>query len=272
MFEGPVLTPDGVVVVSLDRGHVYRINESGVDLLAAVGGAPNGAVVDERGRLYIAQNGGHVPGRMRRSQPGGVQRMTADGWTQWVTVDPAYPTDLCFGPDGWLYITDATRTPDYDDGRLWRCDPDSGATHLLHSIGWFPNGIAFGPDDNLYVASTGERAVYMCEFDGDRVGAPQRFCELDVGRPDGLAFDADGNLLIAAVGTESSSGLVAVVSPSGDVLTELDCGASRCYADLALATDCRKMVLTDATNGTVLVTSDYPRLGLDLYPGRNPSV
>ena len=261
-----MFTPDGLVVVSLDRGHVYRINDSGVDLLAALGGAPNGAAVDERGRLYIAQNGGHLPGRVRRSKA--AWRSAADDSRRLDSVDhrrSGLPNRFCvLGLTDGSYVTDATRMPGYDDGRLWRCDPDSGATQLLHSVGWFPNGIAFGRDDTLYVASTGERAVYMCEFDGGRVGTPQRFCELDVGRPDGLAFDANGNLLIAAVGLESTSGLVAVVSPSGDVLTEFDCGTSQYYTNLALATDRRSMVLTDATRGCVLVTTDYPLLGLGL--------
>lgn len=55
--EGPVITPSGeTFVISIDQGRVYRITESGAEVVADLGGA-NGATVDKGGKLYIARNG-----------------------------------------------------------------------------------------------------------------------------------------------------------------------------------------------------------------------
>lgn len=267
-IEGPVITAEGIVVVSLDLGHLYRISDGVVDLVSALGGAPNGAAVDAAGRLYIAQNGGHTPGRTRRSSPGGVQLVRPDGSAAWVTLDPVYPTDLCFGPDGLLYVTDATRRGDYADGRLWRCDPETGAAELLHSVPWFPNGIAFGPDGDLYVASTGDGSIYRCRWDGGRIARPERFARLEAGRPDGLAFDVRGNLLVAAVGEAGDAGSVQVLDPSGTVVERVAAAGSRYWTNLALDVDRPWLVLTDSSAGSILTTTDYPYRGLPLHPFR----
>ncbi|WP_162891085.1 SMP-30/gluconolactonase/LRE family protein [Aeromicrobium sp. A1-2] len=186
-----------------------------------------------------------------------------------MSLDPVFPTDLCIGPDGWVYLTDSTRNQKYDDGRLWRCNPSTGSSELLHSVPWFPNGITFGPDDRLYVASSGDKRIYVCDWDSGQVGPPRVFCELPEGRPDGLAFDADGTLLVAAVGSDGGPGFIALVTPQGEVAQIVEIGASTHYTNLALGTDEHRLVLTDATTGAVLVTRDHAVLGLELHPFRD---
>ena len=267
--EGPILVDGATICVSLDFGHVYRVSNGDVDLMSAVGGSPNGAAIDGQGRLFIAQNGGHVPGRVRRSQPGGVQVVEPDGSTRWLTLDPVYPTDICFGPDGMLYVTDATRTPDYGDGRIWKCDPDSGRAWLLHSVPWFPNGIAFGLDNRLYVASTGNHSIYVSEWTAENVSYPEIFSELRRGAPDGLAFDAVGKLLVAAVGDANSAGSLHVIDDLGTTVDVISVGSSRYYTNLALSTDSDTMVVTDSSTGVLLVGTGYPFRALPLYPFRS---
>lgn len=267
-IEGPVVSEDRVTIVSLDNGHIYQIQDSQVDLLSAVGGAPNGAALDAAGNLYIAQNGGHAPGRIRRSQPGGLQLVRPDGSAQWLTLDPVFPTDLCFGPDGWVYLTDATRTPRYNDGRVWRYDPRSGQSELLWSVPWFPNGIAFGPDNKIYIASTGEGVIYVCDWKDGEVSFPEQFCRLRDGLPDGLAFDAAGNLLVAAVGTATSSGSIQIIDDVGSVQHVIHPGDSKHLTNLALRVDAPGLFVTDATRGDLLFSADYPMPGLALYPFR----
>ena len=267
--EGPVIAGRDVFVVSLDLGHVYEVSTDGSRLLAATGGAPNGAALDRDGTVFVAQNGGHSPGQVRRSQPGGLQAIDPEGRVRWLSLDPIFPTDLCLGPDGWIYLTDSTRNNRYDDGRLWRCDPATGSTELLYSVPWFPNGIAFGPDNRLYVASTGDRTVYVCPWDEGRVGDPEVYCQLARGRPDGLAFDVEGTLLVAAVGSDGDPGMIAVIDPAGAMVDTIVIGTSTHYTNIALATDHPRLVVTDSTAGTLLETRDYPHLGLQLYPFRN---
>lgn len=269
--EGPVILEDSVIVVSLDRGHLYKIDDAGPELLSAPGGAPNGAAVDKTGTLFIAQNGGFWPGMVRRSQPGGLQAVHPDGRVSWITMDPAYPTDLCIGPDNLVYLTDSTRNQRYDDGRIWRCDPVSGASELLYSVPWFPNGIDFGPDGRLYVASSGNERVYVCEWEGGRIGAPREFCRFSDGRPDGLAFDTDGVLYVAMVGANSGPGFIARVAPNGEIIDHMNVGSSTYYTNLALAVNEPRLILTDATNGAVLMTRDHGTFGFPSHPFREAS-
>lgn len=266
--ESPVIVGDAVLVVSLDLGHVYRVRGNQVDLVSALGGSPNGVVLDSSGTMFVAQNGGHTPGRVRRSQPGGIQVVTADGRAKWLTQDPVFPTDLCFGPDGLLYVTDSTRNERFDDGRLWRCDPHTGDCELIRSVAWFPNGIAFGPDDNLYVASTGQEMIYVLRWRDGRLGQPQQFARLTNGRPDGLAFDVEGNLLVTAVGTEIAPGSVQVIHSSGRVVDVVGIGDSRYITNLAIDNRTNRIVLTDASAGRLLTTHDHPARGLPVYPFR----
>ena len=67
-------------------------------------------------------------------------------------------TICCFGPDGLLYFTDPHNWEDdlatkLRTGRVCRTTLD-GAVELLCEVPRFPNGIAFGPDDRLYVAQS----------------------------------------------------------------------------------------------------------------------
>ena len=94
-----------------------------------------------------------------------VKRVKRDGSVSWLTQDPIAPNDLCFGPDGWLYVTDPTR--DFDprtDGRLFRVNIETGECQLICTVDYYPNGIGFGPDDALYVANC--RDCKSCDCSG----------------------------------------------------------------------------------------------------------
>ncbi len=104
--EGPVALPDGdVVVTSITEGALFRIGPDG-DVRARIdtGGGPNGLAVDADGVLYVAQNGGIWGGHP--GCPAGVQRVDGDSVEHVVAGPMEAPNDLCFGPDGRLYVTD----------------------------------------------------------------------------------------------------------------------------------------------------------------------
>ena len=80
--------------------------------------------------------------------------------------------DLALGTNGDIYLTDSgieieeiapggQLNPDYRklhyDGRVFRIDAKTHAVERIDRGLQFANGIAFGPDGNLYVAETLER-------------------------------------------------------------------------------------------------------------------
>lgn len=261
--EGPVaLRGGGVAFVSVDQGVVYVAGEEGCRVLAATGGGPNGLAEGADGTLYVAQNGGRWSAAPRPSFTGGVQAVSPAGEVRWVTQDPIAPNDLCLGPDGALYVTDPTRRPAMDDGRIWRIDPASGDAELLASVPWYPNGIGFGPDGALYVANTTARRILRY---ANGIGSPEDFCEVG-GLPDGFAWDDEGRLLVCAVGVDDP-GTIEVRGPGGDLLDTIAPGPSRHYTNVAISLQ-GDLYLCDADAGRVL-RGAWPCPGLALHPWRD---
>lgn len=69
------------------------------------------------------------------------------------------PRDLIFGPDGDLYVSNGFENSDGSDHTVERFDGQTGASlgsFVIPGAGGIdvPNGLAFGPDGNLYVASS----------------------------------------------------------------------------------------------------------------------
>lgn len=268
--EGPVaLAGGGLAVVSIDRGAIHRIDDTGaVRVLAVTGGGPNGLAEGHGGTLFAAQNGGWLHGRRATPEvPGGVQAIGPDGAVSWVSRALVAPNDLCFGRDGLLYVTDPSRDAGMRDGRLWRVDPASGEAELLAELDWYPNGIGFpAGDDALYVARTGERRIVRFALDGGGLGRPEDVAALPEGLPDGFAWDADGHLVAAVVGVEEP-GFLAVLDGDGRLLDRVRPGSARLYTNVAIALD-GTLYVTDADEGRVLGTR-WPSAGLALHPLRS---
>jgi gluconolactonase len=280
--EGPVFLRDGgYAVVSLDHGCVYRISSTGqIDVLADTGQGPNGLAQGADGTLFVAQSGLNyemnavgIP-EVRPRPPGGVsgalQAIRADGRVETLSEDPYMPNDLCFGPDGHLYMTDPTRSsgpPSFRaDGRIWRFDVRSRACELMASVPWFPNGIGFGPDDDvLYVASTSEDRIYRMALVDDGfagLGTPEVAVQLQPGaHPDGFAFDVEGNLLVA-----TNSGGVQVFSPRGALIEQIPVGTGRFLTNVAID-DNGRMLVCDGFGCAVHVLQ-WRIGGMPLHPFR----
>lgn len=277
--EGPVIAPDGTIfATSVTKGLVYRVEDGGASVVADLGGGANGLTIGADGTLYVAQNGG----RLRKDGPrftpdlvAGVQAIEPDGEVRWVTQDPIAPNDLCLGPDGLLYVTDPTRTPRADDGRVWRIDPDTGAAEILGSMPWYPNGIGFGPDDRLYVASTGEGRIVRFDVLDGRLVDEHTAVRTDPWHPDGFAFDANGDLLVCVIAEDGSRPLLAgdepgqiqVFSPAGTLLRTLVPGTGQFVTNLAIGPDGTMVVA--ASDAEQLVAIDGRSApGLPLHPFR----
>jgi gluconolactonase len=273
--EGPVFRAAGdIVVVSPGDGCVYRIDDSGSEVLAVTGGGPNGLTEWSDGSLFVAQNGGAFPARRWPYVTGGVQIVRPGGKVDWLTQDPVSPNDLCFGPDGLLYVTDPTRSR-RDDGRIWRCDPLTGEAELLTSVPWYPNGIGFAKeDDAVYVASTGEQSIVRFALTTAGLGKPETVVQMTSGYPDGFAFDMENHIVIGAVGTidgrPERPGTIQTWTLDGERLDELQPGPSPFLTNLAISADAR-LVVTDSVPGSVVLFESWPHPGLALHPFRELS-
>ena len=80
--EGPIAMPDGsIIVVEIARGTLSRVDPNGsTEVIADLGGGPNGAAIGPDGACYICNNGGFewikagdktYPGEQPRDYSGG---------------------------------------------------------------------------------------------------------------------------------------------------------------------------------------------------------
>src|SRR5262249_32427275 len=169
----------------------------------------NGIVFDRKGLMYVADYVGH-----------NVLRI--DMATKKVTVfahnaHMHQPNDLAIAPDGTLYASD----PDWGKGtgQVWRID-SSGKTSLAVANLGTANGIEVSPDGKtLYVNESVQRNIWAFTIGGEGSLSGKRLLKKfpDHGF-DGMRCDVDGNLYITRYG----KGTVAVLSPEGKVLREID--------------------------------------------------
>ncbi|NKQ51647.1 SMP-30/gluconolactonase/LRE family protein [Amycolatopsis sp. K13G38] len=208
--EGPSYLGEGAVAVVEMKGEALsRVAPDGtVTPLGDCGGAPNGRVLGAGGELYVANNGGlSIEGRgywhAPRQFDGHVQRVDADGTVTAVggTLPgpaPHRPNDLCFGPDGTLYVTDSGNWEDMRNirpGTVVAIGPD-GTQLGSAEVPAMPNGVAFGPDGRLYLAQSLTRKVLAFDVTGGDFGDPETVLTLPTGSPDGICFDGDGTLYV----------------------------------------------------------------------------
>jgi gluconolactonase len=207
--EGPSYLGGGAVAVAEMKGEaVSRVDPDGsVVQLGDCGGAPNGTVLGADEVLYVANNGGlsaegtgywHAP----RQIGGCVQRVAgAEAQALPVTLPgpaPHRPNDLCFGPDGTLYVTDSANWEELRNigpGRVVAID--AGPARPVAEVAAMPNGIAFGPDGTrLYLAQSLTRKILAFDVRDGALGDPVTFCKLPAGMPDGFCLDSEGNLYV----------------------------------------------------------------------------
>jgi gluconolactonase len=234
--EGPVALPDGsFIVVEGGRGCVTQISPDGkTKRIIAVTGEPNGLAVDRTGAIWVAD-----------IRPPALIRLTVDGKFDRVLTECQgepflFPNDLCFGPDGALYLTDSgiltdefapggVIRPDWAglkmDGRVYRVDTHTIKIEKLDSGLKFVNGIAFSADQKLYINDTVTGMVYRYPWkNGKLTGPSEDFGSvLDPNKPalfkgpDGMAFDTNGKLYVAVY----AQGDVTVLDKNGGVLERI---------------------------------------------------
>lgn len=275
--EGPVALPDGtwlIVEGGAERGCVTHISADGqTKRIIKKTGRPNGLAVDSKGFIWVAE-----------SKTPSLVRLTMDGKADVVATECdgeafLFPNDLCFGPDGALYMTDSgvfidnfvingQIRPDYKDitydGRVYRIDVGTGKVKKLDTGIKFTNGIAFGPDQLLYANETLTGNIYRYE-NGQRVlfgnvirpDAPPGWKG-----PDGMAFSTDGRLFVAVFGQQD----VMILGRTGEFVERIPT-AGKLPTNVAFALPGLKRIHVTEYELGQLETFEVTADGLPLWTG-----
>jgi len=213
-IEGPACDAAGnIYAVSFEnRQNIGKVTPDGkAELFLTLPGksAGNGIRFTRDGTMYVADYVGH-------------NVLRVDAQTRALTVfahedKMNQPNDLALAPDGTLYASD----PDWKGGggQVWAIDRQGGVRLVAEKMGT-TNGIEVSPDGRtLYVNESVQRNVWAFTIAADGSLSDKRLLkQFDDFGFDGMRCDVDGNLYI----TRHGKGVVVKLSPTGEVLREID--------------------------------------------------
>lgn len=238
--EGPIAMPDGsIILVEIQRGALTRVWGGGkTEVIAHLGGGPNGAALGPDGAVYVCNNGGFewhnvqgltIPGHAAKDYTTGrierVDLATGKVDRLYESVDGnrlAGPNDLVFDKSGGFWFTDHAKSYSRhrDYGGLYYARVDGGfikeAAYSLLS----PNGVGLSPDEAIvYMADTHTGRLWAFDVLGPGevgpagLGQPGRCVVTMPGYQlfDSLAVEADGRVCVATI----INGGITAIEPNG---------------------------------------------------------
>jgi gluconolactonase len=290
--EGPVALADGsVLVVEIAAGRLTGVGPDGsVEVVAEVGGGPNGAALGPDGSIYVCNNGGcfewedrfglTIPGAPPPEgwQGGSIQRVdlaTGDVevlYTESSSGPLRAPNDLVFDGTGGFWFTDhGVRLERSSDrtGLHYALADGTSCTEVVFPLD-APNGVGLSPDGStLYAAETYAGRVWAWDVpapgqvttDG---GVPGNGGRLLCGLPgaqyfDSLAVDGEGWVCVATL----VNGGITAISPDGSQVEQTPLPdplvTNICFG----GEDLQTAYVTLSGTGR-LIAIDWPRPGLRL--------
>jgi gluconolactonase len=257
--EGPAVDIDGnLYAVNYNRQHtigkVTPGGEASVFIELSDGSIANGIRFNSNGDMLLADYVNH-------------NVLKVDMETREVSVfahqpEMNQPNDIAIGANDIIYASD----PNWSEstGKLWRVNRDGSTTLLEDGMGT-TNGIEVSTDESkLYVNESVQRNVWEYDLspDGD-VSNKRLLIQFSDYGMDGMRCDIDGNLYITRYG----KGTVAVVSPGGDVIREIEMADGDNISNLAFGgPDGRTVYVTVADIGNIQTfRTDRPGRSWKLY-------
>lgn len=240
--EGPIAMADGsVVLVEIRRQTLTRVKPDGAhEIIAKLGGGPNGAAVGPDGKVYVCNNGGFqwIDREDGMTAPHGYPAEYVSGSIQSVdlatgAVATLYtacggrslrgPNDIVFDKDGGFWFTDLGKSDHekMDMGCVYYAKTDGSMIKRARDGMISPNGIGLSPDQKTaWVAET-----YTGRLWGFEITGPGEFAvPADVWSPgtvlgplpgyqlfDSLAVEAGGKVCVATLVT----GGITAFDPAG---------------------------------------------------------
>lgn len=250
-IEGPAFDKKGnlYVVNFAEDGTIGLVKPDGTVTLFMTlpkGSTANSIKFDSNGSMYLADFTGH-------------NVLKVDMKSKAVTAyahDNRFngPNDIIVNQNDQVFVTD----PDWKTrkGQLWRIDV-GGKPELLTSNMGTTNGIALSPDEKtLYVSETLEAKVWAFDVDNTgNISNKRLFAQFPDFWLDGMACDNRGNLFVTRYG----KGAIAILSPQGKVLREVELKGKKCS----------NLVFGGRKGRTVYVTLQ-DRKGMEKFLAENP--
>jgi gluconolactonase len=294
--EGPIAMADGsVLVVEIEGARLIRVApDGGKQVVAELGGGPNGAAIGPDGAVYVCNNGGfnwvhHADGfarphgRADHYTGGSIQRVDPGTgvvetlYTHCNGVPIMGPNDIVFDQEGNFWFT--------DHGKSYHRIMDRGALYYARADGTriteaafpliTPNGCGLSPDERtIYASETETGRLWSWPVIGEGLLAKEEWPSPHGGRYlggpalgyqrfDSLALEDCGNICVASL----VNGGISVFSPDGGIV-EFHRAPEPYCTNIAFGGDDMCTAFITLSGYGRLVAVDWPRPGLKLLHQR----
>ena len=284
--EGPIAMPDGsIVLVEIARGTLTRVWQGRSEVIATLGGGPNGAAIGPDGAVYVCNNGGfewrtvngvlvpvraapdYTTGRIERVDlaTGRFERL----YESFNGERLGGPNDIVFDRTGGFWFTDIGKsfTRQRDHSGLFYARPDGSHLHRAVYPAVSFNGVGLSPDESVVYCNDTETQK-LWAFD---IVEPGKLAPFSFGRRGRVVCTLPGHQLLDSLAVEANGNVCAATLFNGGITVFAPDGA---FEHVALpdpmttnicfgGADMRDAYITLSGTGK-LIKVRWPRAGLKL--------